>query len=85
MKLPLRAAFGRGIVGVAAGVPQPQRRRCRWPLGAAQVHAMVLAVFASIFAPFGGFFASGFKRAFKMKDFGDTIPGALPRLRCPPG
>jgi hypothetical protein len=38
---------------------------------------MVLAVFASIFAPFGGFFASGFKRAFKMKDFGDTIPGAL--------
>jgi hypothetical protein len=23
----------------------------------------------------GGFFGSGFKRAFKMKDFGDTIPG----------
>ncbi len=23
----------------------------------------------------GGFFASGFKRAFHMKDFGDTIPG----------
>jgi hypothetical protein len=23
----------------------------------------------------GGFFASGFKRAFKMKDFGSTIPG----------
>jgi len=23
----------------------------------------------------GGFCASGFKRAFKMKDFGDTIPG----------
>lgn len=32
-------------------------------------------MFASIIAPFGGFFASGFKRAFKMKDFGDTIPG----------
>nr|CAB3456794.1 unnamed protein product [Digitaria exilis] len=26
-------------------------------------------------APFGGFFASGFKRAFKFKDFGDSIPG----------
>lgn len=26
-------------------------------------------------APFGGFFASGFKRAFKMKDFSDSIPG----------
>lgn len=23
----------------------------------------------------GGFFASGFKRAFKVKDFGDSIPG----------
>ena len=29
----------------------------------------------SIIAPFGGFFASGFKRAFKIKDFSDTIPG----------
>lgn len=25
--------------------------------------------------PFGGFFASGFKRAFKVKDFGHSIPG----------
>jgi len=31
--------------------------------------------FASLIAPFGGFFASGFKRAFKIKDFGDSIPG----------
>ncbi|KAK3256305.1 hypothetical protein CYMTET_34552, partial [Cymbomonas tetramitiformis] len=40
-----------------------------------QVHAVVLSAFASIIAPFGGFFASGFKRAFKIKDFGDSIPG----------
>jgi len=40
-----------------------------------QCHALVLATFASIVAPFGGFFASGFKRAFKIKDFGDSIPG----------
>ncbi|EFJ51978.1 hypothetical protein VOLCADRAFT_56233, partial [Volvox carteri f. nagariensis] len=40
-----------------------------------QLHALSLASFASIIAPFGGFFASGFKRAFHMKDFGDTIPG----------
>jgi CDP-diglyceride synthetase len=40
-----------------------------------QWHAVVLAVFASVVAPFGGFFASGFKRAFKIKDFGDAIPG----------
>ncbi|KAJ9562848.1 hypothetical protein OSB04_008008 [Centaurea solstitialis] len=32
-------------------------------------------LFASIIAPFGGFFASGFKRAFNIKDFGDSIPG----------
>lgn len=32
-----------------------------------QWHALGLGLFASIIAPFGGFFASGFKRAFKIK------------------
>ncbi|XP_061342195.1 phosphatidate cytidylyltransferase 1-like [Gastrolobium bilobum] len=40
-----------------------------------QWHALWLGLFASIIAPFGGFFASGFKRAFKIKDFGGSIPG----------
>jgi phosphatidate cytidylyltransferase len=40
-----------------------------------QMHAIAFGLFASIVAPFGGFFASGFKRAFKIKDFGDSIPG----------
>ncbi|XP_039052891.1 phosphatidate cytidylyltransferase 1-like [Hibiscus syriacus] len=40
-----------------------------------QWHALCFGLFASIIAPFGGFFASGFKRAFKIKDFGDSIPG----------
>ncbi|KAI4963405.1 hypothetical protein ZWY2020_014143 [Hordeum vulgare] len=35
-----------------------------------QWHALALGLFASIIAPFGGFFASGFKRAFKI-----NIPG----------
>ena len=39
------------------------------------IHSMVIALFASLIAPFGGFFASGFKRAFKIKDFGTSIPG----------
>jgi hypothetical protein len=40
-----------------------------------QLHAVSFAVFASVVAPFGGFFASGFKRAFRIKDFGTSIPG----------
>jgi len=39
------------------------------------LHSLSLSMFASVIGPFGGFFASGFKRAFKIKDFGDTIPG----------
>lgn len=38
-----------------------------------QLHAVVMAGFASLFAPFGGFFASGFKRAFNIKDFGRSL------------
>ena len=34
-----------------------------------------MACFASLIAPFGGFFASGVKRAFDIKDFGQSIPG----------
>jgi phosphatidate cytidylyltransferase len=40
-----------------------------------QLHGIVMATFASLVAPFGGFFASAVKRAFKIKDFGDSIPG----------
>ncbi|CAO1310169.1 unnamed protein product [Diamesa tonsa] len=39
------------------------------------LHSFSLSLFSSIIGPFGGFFASGFKRAFKIKDFGDMIPG----------
>jgi len=39
------------------------------------LHGVNLSLFASLIAPFGGFFASGFKRAFRIKDFGDLIPG----------
>eukprot|EP00096_Caligus_rogercresseyi_P010827 TRINITY_DN4062_c0_g1_i1.p1 TRINITY_DN4062_c0_g1~~TRINITY_DN4062_c0_g1_i1.p1 ORF type:complete len:431 (-),score=167.77 TRINITY_DN4062_c0_g1_i1:373-1665(-) len=39
------------------------------------LHCFFMSIFASVIGPFGGFFASGFKRAFKIKDFGDIIPG----------
>ncbi|THH02286.1 hypothetical protein EW026_g567 [Hermanssonia centrifuga] len=45
------------------------------PYAPYQFHLFFLACFASLVAPFGGFFASGFKRAFDIKDFGHSIPG----------
>ena len=40
-----------------------------------QFHILAFATFASLIAPFGGFFASGLKRTFRIKDFGESIPG----------
>ncbi|XP_006461123.1 hypothetical protein AGABI2DRAFT_70290 [Agaricus bisporus var. bisporus H97] len=45
------------------------------PYAPYHLHLLLMACFASLVAPFGGFFASGFKRAFKIKDFGHSIPG----------
>ncbi|KAM3524973.1 hypothetical protein NHJ13051_004274 [Beauveria bassiana] len=60
-------------------VPQffflPQHRTITLTFAPIQLHTFVLASFASLIAPFGGFFASGLKRTFKIKDFGDSIPG----------
>jgi len=40
-----------------------------------QLHALIFALFASLIAPFGGFFASGIKRAYGKKDFDSLFPG----------
>lgn len=53
----------------------PQKTNFSVTFAPMQVHALILATFASLIAPFGGFFASGLKRTFKIKDFGDSIPG----------
>jgi hypothetical protein len=57
-------------------------------VSAAALHAVVMGLFASTIAPFGGFLASGFKRAFKIKDFSSILPGhgarfCLTRARHP--
>lgn len=52
---------------------------------ALKIHALILASFASLVAPFGGFFASGFKRAFKIKDFSNVFEshgGFTDRFDC---
>lgn len=49
------------------------------------IDSIFMALFSSVIAPFGGIFASGFKRAFKVKDFANTIPGhggILDRFDC---
>jgi phosphatidate cytidylyltransferase len=40
-----------------------------------QLHVFILSTCASLLAPWGGFFASAIKRTFKIKDYGDIIPG----------
>lgn len=39
------------------------------------IHAFVFTIFSSFIAPFGGFFASGMKRAHGLKDFDSIFPG----------
>lgn len=55
----------------------PQYFPTKWSFTVApiQIHTLLIATFASLIAPFGGFFASGLKRTFKIKDFGHSIPG----------
>lgn len=50
-----------------------------------QIHALWLAMFASLVAPFGGFLASAIKRAYGIKDFDSLIPGhggVMDRMDC---
>lgn len=40
-----------------------------------QLHAVLMATFTSVIAPFGGYWASAIKRAYGIKDFDSIIPG----------
>jgi phosphatidate cytidylyltransferase len=50
-----------------------------------QMHGLAYGLFASIVSPFGGFFASAIKRAYKLKDFDSFMPGhggMMDRMDC---
>ncbi|KEP61760.1 UNVERIFIED_CONTAM: phosphatidate cytidylyltransferase [Hammondia hammondi] len=71
---------GRSLDKAALGSRAPQLparslASCRFYFSPFQFHSIVLGLFAGFLAPFGGFFASGFKRAARIKDFGEIIPG----------
>lgn len=39
------------------------------------VTAIIFCLITSLAVPFAGFFASGWKRAYKIKDFAESLPG----------
>lgn len=50
-----------------------------------QIHSIWFAMFASVIAPFGGFYASAIKRTYGLKDFDSVIPGhggVMDRMDC---
>lgn len=46
-----------------------------WHTCPAAISAVLFCLFTSLIGPFAGFFASGFKRGYKIKDFANTLPG----------
>jgi CDP-diglyceride synthetase len=51
-------------------LPLPLGRLLR--LTKAEVHAVGISLLVSVVGPYGGFIASAIKRAFDLKDFGNT-------------
>lgn len=45
------------------------------PIKPIQLHGVVVGIFGSLVAPFGGFLMSAIKRAYGIKDFDSVIPG----------
>ena len=44
-------------------------------LSPAMIYCVIYCFYIGLIAPFAGFFASGMKRAWNIKDFGNALPG----------
>jgi len=80
----LEFALGRAMLR-SIGQPLGLSRLFEFQCSEFQLHSLVMATFASLVAPFGGFFASGVKRALGLKDFGTTLRdhgGFTDRMDC---
>ena len=80
---PEDLAAWRGSLGIAFRlIPEWETSFSCYPV---QLYCILLGAFASLVAPFGGFFASAIKRAYDAKDFDTFIPGhggLMDRLDC---
>ena len=66
-------------------LPFPILGHTHFTTSKAAIIALFFCLYASLVSPFAGFLASGIKRAFKIKDFGNMIPGHggfLDRFDC---
>eukprot|EP01120_Amphizonella_sp_Union-15-10_P010853 TRINITY_DN4499_c0_g1_i1.p1 TRINITY_DN4499_c0_g1~~TRINITY_DN4499_c0_g1_i1.p1 ORF type:complete len:438 (-),score=58.50 TRINITY_DN4499_c0_g1_i1:83-1330(-) len=70
--LPKDYMFPESLTQILETIGLPWRKVHLTPM---ILHATVFAVFASLIAPFGGFFMSAVKRAYKIKDFDNIFPG----------
>ena len=70
-----------GLDAVCAAGAVHHHFEMTFPVLPIQLHSIPLALFASVVAPFGGFLASGIKRAYNIKDFDSIIPGHGGKLK----
>ncbi len=74
-KKTVEGFVGAGLSTLAVAIPVLKRMLGERVTSDTTRHAIILALYASLVSPFGGFLASAVKRAHGAKDFGELIPG----------
>lgn len=74
-KKTVEGFVGAGLTTLAIASPLANRFVDAKDVPNLRRHAIIIAAYASLVSPFGGFLASAVKRAHGAKDFGSLIPG----------